>query len=161
MKAHWLKGLVLASLAAVGCGDDVAPPDLGGQVVTTPAPDVATPVADDPTSLVPFDAYEMNPGAQLALARLNAKDGTKVKFVVLGSNLQPLAVGIGYVGPTTDPDPHHSYAWIQAGAYSPFADQTPAPLVAGEYVVEVACRNEATLPCIFGFKAWFTAGGDQ
>lgn len=151
---------MFASLAALGCGDDLGQPEIGGEIVPAvePAPPPA-PVADDATSLVPFDAYQMNPGECKTLATFTVRDDTIVRFVVLGSNLQPLSVGIGYVGPKTSPDLHHSYAWVGAGAYSPYSDQTPAPLVGGEYQLMIACGNEAALPCIFGFKAWFTAGG--
>jgi len=107
----------------------------------------------DPGPLVPFAAYQMNPGERLIVAHFTAADGDNVSFVVLGSNLQPMSVAVGYEGPHGDPELHHSYAWFGAGQASPYADATPAPLVAGAYNVTLGCEVSATLPCVFGFAA--------
>ncbi len=109
---------------------------------------------DPSDELVPLDAHEMLAGERLQLAHFTASEGTIVRFAVVGSNLQPLAVGVTYEGQRSAPDPHHSYAWLGASQADPYADGTPAPLVAGDYRVELGCGDEAALPCVFSFKAW-------
>lgn len=127
-----MKRLLCLALFAIGCGE-------------TPDPS---------TDLVPLDAHNMLPGARLTLAHFTATDGDIVSFAVIGSNLQPLAVGLAYEGLPSTPELHHSYAWLGASQADPYADATPAPLVAGQYRVDLGCGEEAALPCVFTFKAW-------
>lgn len=97
------------------------------------------------------DAYTMAPGARLTVSRFTAADGDSVSFVVTGALGQPVAVGVAYDG--APDDVHKSYAFIGAAQSDPYTDETPHPLLAGPYRVDLGCGEEATAPCVFRFSS--------
>lgn len=131
----WL--LILLALLG-GCGD--------GAGDVTAAEDVAGGVP------VPLDAFQVPVGAVQTLARFDVVDGTGMRFLVLDSNAQPLALGLAYEG--SDDGQHRNVAWSDIAAYSPFQGETPRPMLAGAYRVDVGCAAEATRDCLFALKVW-------
>jgi hypothetical protein len=130
------QSLLFVSLLVMGCDAGIVDP--------------GAPV--EPAALVALDAFRVPIGVVQTLASFTAIAGTQMHFLVLDSNVQPLALGLAWEG---EPDDlHRDISWPDIAAYSPFLGETPRPMLAGPYRVDVGCSAEATRDCLFALKAW-------